>query len=422
MKRYARYETEKIYLMNNGSFSVSSVVKSSGFSIVASVVTYVTFFMLARTLDQGTFANYLYVVAWGMIAAQVVSCARDQCLLHFSKAVSREPLELWGRMIGLQMILLAVFVVFGLGLSAFTEVRFPLEFLMFVVPAFYLGPIYETQQRNVEYAAVTLAERLFFLISAAVIVAFGWQAKALFLAYCFISGASLTYQLFRLPVRHVAIGSAGYWHRYILSYATIHLALLTQLFYGNISRLIIESKLGIIAFGTATLALQIINLLAIIQNQVDKHIRPNLIIAVMDLQCETILIYVRNYFIFYLVPLGISAYCLNLWAEPLISLFFGTHWEGAAGPLRILSPLLVTVGCLRLIDIFTVALELGKSNLAVNILVAVLLTLSLIVLPNNHSLASYLGAIVLAQIIHVTTMGFIVFLALKKRGFGTGSR
>lgn len=80
--------------MKLGAFSRSAVLKSSTFSIGASAFNYATLLLLARILDQYAFVHYLYVLAWGMIAVLVIDCAAEQCLLHFSRVVSREPQEL----------------------------------------------------------------------------------------------------------------------------------------------------------------------------------------------------------------------------------------------------------------------------------------------------------------------------------------
>ena len=414
MRRCAYEVASLIRFMKRGAFSLNAVLRSSTFSICASAFNYATLLLLARILDQDAFANYLYVIVWGMIAVLVIDCASEQCLLHYSRLVSREPQEIWGRLIGLKLLVLAVFVVTGLLLGAFTKLRFPLEFLLLILPAFYLGPVYESQQRNVEYAAVIFAERVAIFSSAAVVAWAGWQVMAIFQAYFLVSAASLAYQLRRQFVQHVILKPAGHWRPYLISYTPVYFVLLAQLFYGNISRLIIESKLGVLAFGTASLALQIINLMSLVQTQVDKHLRPNLIHAVMQREVGTITLYARNYFVYYVIPIAITATGLSLGAAPLMGLLFGERWEAAGHPLSILSPLLVTVACLRFLDILVVTMKLGNINLVVNIAAASVLSLLLILMPAGYELNSYLVAIVLVQILHVMSISWVVIGRLKK--------
>jgi O-antigen/teichoic acid export membrane protein len=207
---------------------------------------------------------------------------------------------------------------------------------------------------------------------------------------------------------------AGHWRPYLISYTPVYFVLLAQLFYGNISRLIIESKLGVLAFGTASLALQIINLMSLVQTQVDKHLRPNLIHAVMQREVGAITLYARNYFVYYVTPIAITATGLSLVAAPLMGLLFGERWEAAGHPLSILSPLLVTVACLRFLDILVVTMKLGKINLVVNIAAASVLSLLLILMPAGYELNSYLFAIVLVQILHVMSISWVVIGRLKK--------
>lgn len=414
MLRYACEAALLIRSMKPGAFSVNAVLKSSTFSIGASAFNYATLLILARILDQDAFANYLYVIAWGMIAALVIDCAAEQCMLHFSRVVSREPQELWSRLIGLKFIVLTVFVASGLLLGTFTTLRFPVEFLLLVLPAFYLGPVYESQQRNVEYAAVLFAERGAIFISTAVVAWAGLQVWAIFLAYFLVSAASLAYQIQGQSVPRVDIKPDGQLRLYLASYASIYFVLLAQLFYGNISRMIIESKLGVLAFGAATLSLQIINLMTLVQTQVDKHLRPGLVHAVMHREVSAIALYARNYLIYYVVPLAITAIGLSIIAVSLMGLLFGERWEAAGHALRTLSPLLVTVGCLRFLDILVVAMNLGKLNLIANIVSAAALSLVLILLPADRDLQSYLLVIVLVQLLHVASMGSVVFRAIAK--------
>lgn len=400
--------------MKSDVFSFNAVLRSSTFSIGASAFNYMTLLLLARILDQDAFADYLYVVAWGTIAVLVMDCAADQCLLHFSRIVLREPQELWGRLIGLKLIMLAVFVLIGLMLGTFTKLHFPAEFLCFILPAFYLGPVWESQQRNVEFAAVMFAERMAFFVLAAVVAWAVWNVSVIFLAYFFVSGTSLAYQLGRQSIQHVDLKPEGYWRPYIASYAPIYFVLLAQLFYGNISRLIIESKLGVLAFGAVTLSLQIINLMSLVQTQVDKHLRPNLMHAVMNRDVGMVALYAKNYLSYYVVPLAIAAALLSFFAEPFMGLLFGDRWEDAGQPLSILSPLLVTVATLRFLDILVVAMKMGKLNLIVNIVAAVTLSLILILMPAGCDLKSYLVVIVLVQVLHVASMSWVAFRKVQE--------
>lgn len=378
---------------------------------MAAVFNYGTIFLLARLLDQEAFANYLYIVAWGMIGVLVIDIAADQCLVHFSSAVEHAPLDIWGRLIGLKLIVLAVFSTFGLALEAGAGLKFPIEFALLVLPAFYLGPVYEAQQRNVEYAAVMFAERAIILLSALVIVWAEWEVWAIFVAYFLTSTASLIFQIWRQPFSKLTFKSGGYWRPYLTSYLPVYLVLLAQLSYGNLSRLIIEAKLGVAVFAATTLALQIINLMSLVQTQLDKHLRPALIQAAMRREASVIVQYTMNYFVYYLLPLAAGALCLSLFAAPLMGLLLGERWEAAGHPLRMLSPLIVTVACLRFLDILVVAMDLRKFNLLVNLSIAASLNLTLIFIPAGLGLNIFLIAIVVAQILHVS----IIFLAAAIR-------
>jgi len=126
-----------------------------------------------------------------------------------------------------------------------------------------------------------------------------------------------------------------------------------------------------------------------------------------------ILLYARNYFVYYLVPLLIVAIGLSLSAAPLMGMLFGERWETAGHPLSILSPLLVTVACLRFLDILVVTMNLGKINLVANIAAAAVLSLLLILMPAGYDLKNYLVVIVLVQMLHVMIMSWLVFGKLK---------
>jgi O-antigen/teichoic acid export membrane protein len=201
--------------------------------------------------------------------------------------------------------------------------------------------------------------------------------------------------------------------RYFFSYYPVFLIILSQLVYGNFSRLIINNKAGVIAFAAITLAFQIVNLISIFQSQIDRHIRPMVIDAVHAGDWPALKALTKSYIVFYLVPIMLGCIILGVFSVQIMGILFGPKWSEAGHALSYASPLILTIACMRFLDILVIPLHAAKMNLLVNIIAGGAL-FSLLWLNRNTTLVSYVVLIVLCQTAHVAFMTTYVYARLKR--------
>lgn len=382
---------------------IKSLIKSSTYSGLASLLSYGLTIILARNESQIAFAEFTYSIAWALVLTQVIDLAATQCLTHF-KISSKEKLEVilssiyWAKLVALFMILSVMIVmrsVFGFDI--------PFSTLFFLLPAFFLGPVFEMRLLNVLFAKILFVEKATLLLFCYFYLKSNPFDILVYVAYFVISVASLTYQFKTLNLRlpKLMFFDRGTLGRYFDRYWSIFLTLASQLAYGHISRIIIEAKLGMLAFVSVSLALQIVNALTIIQTQVDRHLRPKIVELIESSNVSALKALSIKYVLMYLLPLVGGCLVLYLFANEIILFLFGVKWMAAAAYLQYLVPLIITVATLRYLDIVVVALGVGRVNLGINALAALILVCSLLLMPVGRTTHDYLLTIVGVQILHI---------------------
>ena len=175
-----------------------SIVKSSGLTLVASILGYLTIAILARLMNSTQFTEYLLVFAWGTIAVLVIDIASEQCLVHFSTKMKVGIEHAW-----LIVTQIKILVIGALGLILYlgpfvlgVHLPIPSAIVFFVIPGFYMGPIYEYYGKNVEYASRLLAEKIIFLMACIVVIYYKIDIYILYILYLFTTVLSLVSQIY----------------------------------------------------------------------------------------------------------------------------------------------------------------------------------------------------------------------------------
>lgn len=383
------------------------ILRSSIFSISASAFGYLFVIFISRSYSKDVVSEYLLANALALALVLIIDCAADQCLVHYAKVKNYGIYFLWKRFVLLKLILvLSLIFVLYIWSVLFDGVFLWYVFLL-IVPAFYMGPVFEFYGRNIIYAQIMAAEKLLLLSAAFLLSSFVHDFTLIIYACFFISLVSICVQWGVLSdIRsssNVAI-RFDFWN-YIVFYYSVYIVLLSQLGYGNASRLVVESKLGADAFVSFTLALQVVGSISMVQSQVDRHMRPLLIDAIR-LKCRSdLLIIVKKYVKYYLVPVLFLCIFLYSFAKEIIGFLYGENWVGAVAALQYSSPLLFTIASMRLVDIFVVASNSGRFNLYVNLSIAFILMTGLL-LMQSQVLFSYIFLVVFCQFLHVIFMFF----------------
>lgn len=399
-----------------------SLLRSGLYSLLAAASSYAATIFLARTSSPELLAGFLLAMAWGIVFVLVIDVAAEQCLVHFQMKNDLTRRQAFANAFAIKcsIALLVAGAALLVNRSGWTTV--PSAALYFVVPAFYLTPHFELTGRNSEFAAITLAERVAFLGLAIVTGRADGSLDVLYVGYLTISLLSLTLQARRAGIGlRSMVGSVAMLQRptvaaYVFAYWPVYAVLMAQIAYGHISRLVLEARVGLLAFGAATLALQLTNVVQIVQSQVDRHFRPGLIAAAKEGRRAVLQAHVINYVAVYVLPAAGLAVLLAIVAKPVVDLLFGERWAIAATYVRAAAPLIVTVPMLRLFDLLVLAVDEQRVSLVVTLAMAFTLIATLLLLPDGTAGETYLVAIVAVQAIHVAIIAAIIFRRLAMLG------
>lgn len=392
-------------------FFHGSLVGSIAFSVSTAIVSYVLLMLITRLYSEQQVAHYLYVIAWALVLHLCIDFAFEQCGVHYAKNTGAPIWTIWRFMCGIKFALVAALVTLGTLWEMTTNHDFPQSLLLLMVPVFYLGPVYEMLDKNRLYAGIIFFEKGALLLLAAVAGLFSSEIDFVLVAYFICSCFSFIAQIWLVRDKRdtlnstIKISFVDYFSRY----HSIYIVLLAQIFYGHVSRLIVEGKAGSSAFVAMSLALQLVNSISMVQSQVDRHVRPRLVHAVYDRSLERIKTILFQYGFFYVFPLVLGCIFLSWQADLVVSLIYGEGWSTVGPVLAQASPLILSIALMRLIDTFVVSMGVGRANLKVNVLVASALFLTMFIMP-AHGLDFYIRTILLFQAFHVVLMTIIIWL------------
>ena len=305
-----------------------SIVKSGFFSAIAALASYLLVVALARIADREVFAEYAYVVACGVVLQLLIDCAADQCGSHFMLAKERDGRE-WSavfRVILLMkggMFLLVAIVVAGLHYLDW-GVRIPPASLMLLVPTFGPGPILELMGKNMQYALTIAIERALLLVLVPLYIYFQGLDLGTFAVHMGVSLLTVSVQ-WRFAKLHFG-ASLRQWREagdYLRVYWPIYLSQISQAAYGHASRIIVEARKGLLAFGSVALAMQVLNTVSLAQSLVERHFRPAINRAVLAGDIAALRELSVRYLSWYVLPLGLGAVVVFIAAESIVSVQIG---------------------------------------------------------------------------------------------------
>lgn len=392
-----------------------SIIRSSFFSVSASVISYLAIILIARSYPQESVAEYLYAVTLSLALTLTFDCAAEQSLLHYSKSRSCSIEQLWKKLIPIKLIIISLFLCITFIWEIYSESDFPQFVVFMIVPVFYMGPVFESRGLNIEYARILFFEKLAMLAAIYLISMVTTEILFIVYAYFAISLISCVVQHSVLDLaQSCTVGEVEFnFSNYIKTYTPVYFVLLSQLVYGNLSRLIIDFKLGPILFAYVTFALQIVNAISMVQSQVDRHVRPLIIDLIHDGNRAELITTIKRYTTYYLLPILFLCVFLSAFAKNIIVFLYGEKWNGAGLALQFSSPLVLTIACMRFIDILVVPLNARRINLTVNFTAAASL-FALLWLNPWKNIESCIILIVLCQGLHVLFMCGYLCMKLEK--------
>ncbi len=395
---------------------VKSVGKSTAISIVGTICSYLLTMFLAREGGALAYGKYAMCFAWAAILTTIINCVSEKAFTHLVHKNGKNSQEAFNTISTVRILLLLVVsaVISTLNYLEITNVPW-LTFLL-IIPAFNLGMLFEFHHNNFSFAAILFFERLFLLIVNLVLLQYFAFEKIVYASYAIVTFLSLIAQsyIYKKFFSFISIAKKNKTTSYFRTYWPLLMIAMAQLGYGNFSRLIVETKLGLAVFANVTLAFQVITLGAIFQNQVDRAFRPLLVSAGINRNFCEFTPLVKKYFIATTLPLLVGAVFLYLTAPYLISLMFGSQYNLAGNVLQNISLLLVSINLIRLTDMILLSLDLIKINLYINLIFSIFTLATMYILPNSYPLAAFMWIIVIFQFLQAS-VGIIAARSIHKR-------
>lgn len=383
-----------------------SIVKAGFFTGVAALASYLLVVVLARVADREVFAAYAYVVACGVVLQLLIDCAADQCASHFMLAKQRDggerrPVFHTVLLMKAGMFLLAALVVATLHCLQL-GVRIPPASLMLLVAAFGPGPILELMGKNIQYASTVAIERALLLVLVPLYVYFRGLDLGTYAIHMAVSLLSVSVQWRFAGLRFgIALKQWRETGEYVRVYWPIYFSQISQATYGHASRIIVEARKGLLAFGSVALAMQVVNTVSLAQSLVERHFRPAINRAVLAGDVAALRQLSVRYLVWYASPLALGALAVLIAADWIVAVLFGAEWSSAAAPLRAMSPLFVTIPLLKFAEMVATPFGMQRATFLLNVSAAVCLLLLLCLLPTAWSVASWMLVVSAVQATHV---------------------
>ena len=392
-----------------------SIVKAGFFTAIAALASYLLVVVLARIADREVFAAYAYVVACGVLLQLLIDCASDQCASHFMLAkegdgTQRRPVFHSVLLMKAGMFLLAAMVVAALDYLDL-GVRIPPASLMLLVAAFGPGPILELMGKNIHYAATIAIERALLLVLVPLYMSLRGLDLGTYAVHMGVSLLSVSVQWRFAGLRFgIALKEWRETGEYARAYWPIYFSQISQATYGHASRIIVEARRGLLAFGSVALAMQVVNTVSLAQSLVERHFRPAINRAALAGDVATLRELSVRYLVWYVLPLGLGAIAVLMAADWIVAVLFGAEWSSAAAPLRAMAPLFLTVPLLKFAEMVATPFGMQRATFLLNVSAAVCLLLLLCFLPARWSLASWMLVVSAVQAAHV---GILIYLGVR---------
>lgn len=369
---------------------------------IATVLNYVSFAIFARTGGIDTFSRYLLDLTVAGILSIVV-CYSSQRVFTKDVIETGSEQRSFNTIMTVKMILGSIGLV-GLviwGYWSTTGTPFAAVFLVFHI--FQINFLFEHYATNAQLAFITLIEKAFFSI-----VASAWALTVGFTSHIygfFLLGSILALALQGRRYKTLIFGfrpsSAQDIWRYVKRYLDLLLIDIVQLSYGNFSRLIIQQKNGLMAFGLVSIGFQIIKVASIFQTQVEYIFRPQTVRYTQASDLNGLRYHTIRYIGMTTLPTAAGSVLLILLAKPLVLVAFGTEYSAAAPALQIIAILPVLINLMRFVEMIFIGLNQFRINLMLNVVTSAGLLIGMWLVPSGAPVSVFLWLIVMMQAFYV---------------------
>ena len=374
--------------------------KATIFSGLSAILSYTLTIYLARIGGPEKYGFYAYCINWSGLIATFIGFSSSNTFSHLV-TINKSKQVAFNIALAVKILLLTIILIIFPLLHKYFSV--PLMALFFIIPVFYLGGIYEYDKKNVRFSAYDFFEKILLLsLNVLVIQIYGFSSIIFFVYACvtlFILYLQMKDNLglftnFSLPKLSLV-------RNYVNKYWPVFFVLLSQIAYGNISRLIIEQKFGVTTFAVVTISFQIIAIAQILQVQIDRIFRPQFIKSFINKDNKKVKMLILKYFKYGTLPLICFSLLIKFYSSIFINYAFGEEYLDASRYLSYLYPIIISVNLIRLSDIIFIALDKLKLNLIINFSFSLLMLIAISIISSYYPIDQVLESMVIFQFLQV---------------------
>ena len=172
-----------------------SILRSIFFSGAASVISYLLIIFIVRMYTKESVSNYLYIVTCGMLFALILDLAAEQSLVHYSKTKNINILRLWKNLCLYKIFVIFVLLFLSFIWEIYSNSDVPQIVILMMIPAFYMGPVFEYYGLNSKYAQILLGEKLLVFIGVIIASTITKEIYSVIYIYFIVSVFSIIFQM-----------------------------------------------------------------------------------------------------------------------------------------------------------------------------------------------------------------------------------
>lgn len=380
-------------------------------SATAALSSYIFTILLARALGPETFGLYSYVMALGSLAVLLIMFDTNHTAPVLA-ARTGAPQAVIASIYALRLALLGMVILLGLPTIALLRVggdHWPLVVFgvaVLALPGLNSAFVYEVGARNIRYLLIYFGERALYLAAGLTLLGEGVDTVA---PYFVVLAVAVI----------ISLSVQGLDNRKLLSQFSFHPALLGQLLrtnaplfvvsistfaYGGLSRLILESKLGLSELGVYSAAWQLIVIGTLFQAQVDRVWRIRIARAAADTDYTALGRLIRSYVLFATGPIVACAVLLAVTAPLIVPLLFTDAYADMVPVLPMLAVYLVVISFDGLARMLWVAAGNRVVYLLITASSAAMTLFTLAILPQGFGLPLFAMVVVAGHGIAVAVL------------------
>ncbi|NAR73002.1 lipopolysaccharide biosynthesis protein [Acinetobacter haemolyticus] len=329
--------------MKNQIVDLGKLVVLNG---ITSLFAYFLTISIANILGPEDFGYYSFILIIGMFLSQFIIFSTDSTARFIA---NRDGVELAKykilnlRVFGL-IVALILIIIFG-GRYTFL---WAFGVMVVALSGLNLSFIYEWNKENTYYSLIYLVEKLFYIVSAFLVIYF---LETIEIKYIFILLLSSTLFSLIFQYKKNNICLIGKFTRQDVkdifflykSNLYIYMSTLLTFVYGGVGRIIIGNNYSMAELGKFSTAWQLIFIVTMFQAQVVKIWRIRIVDSISNKRFSLLKNITKEYFFITTLPIILLSLIVFLSSDYYFSLFFSDDYKGSVSYLRVISVYFIVI-------------------------------------------------------------------------------